>query len=338
MDARMMPCGPGDTQFMGDGLKLDFIRPFEPVEASHVVAEHPGSRVVRPGSSVCLIFSVHGGLVVQDGRAELELQENAALLLAHRGAGTITLTNRCEADFYLLRFRWTQKAGAAAGQALQVPSHVTVLRPGRLTHLLRMYIEKAKGETTGPNPPSTGVPVRGIPRTSMRNPPSTSMRNPPSTSMRLMLHHLLVLALCELARSSQEGIPMPAREPGLANIASRVDAFIAAHYHETLSTPDIAAELRYNPDYLERAYRQERRMSIREAIHARRINEARAQLLLLRKQGVAQIAALCGYTDAGYFRRLFKRATHMTPHGYRAVNTAFLPDGAPRAAGKALHQ
>jgi YesN/AraC family two-component response regulator len=117
-----------------------------------------------------------------------------------------------------------------------------------------------------------------------------------------------------------------------------VDAFIAAHYHETLSTPDIAAELRYNPDYLERAYRQERRMSIREAIHARRINEARAQLLLLRKQGVAQIAALCGYTDAGYFRRLFKRATHMTPHGYRAVNTAFLPDGAPRAAGKALHQ
>jgi len=321
----MILCGTGDTQSMRDGLRLDFIRPFEPVEASHVVAEHPGSRVVRPGRSACLIFSVHGGLLVKDGHAELELHANAALLLAPRGAGTITLTNRGEADFYLLRFRWAQKAAAAAGRVLNVPAHVSVLRPGRLTHLLRMYIEKAKAETSAPNP-STSAP----------NPPGTSAPNPPGTSARLMLHHLLVLALCELARSSQEGMPVQAREPGLANIASRVDAFIAAHYHETISTPDIAAELRYNPDYLERAYRQERRMSIREAIHARRIKEARAQLLLLRKQGVAQIAALCGYNDAGYFRRLFKRATHMTPHGYRAVNTA-LPDGAPRAAEKALH-
>jgi len=148
----------------------------------------------------------------------------------------------------------------------------------------------------------------------------------------LILHHILVLALCELARSSRDGMLVPAREPGLASIASRVDASIAAHYHETLSTPDIAAELRYNPDYLERAYRQERGMSIREAIHTRRINEARAQLLLLRQQGIAQIAALCGYTDAGYFRRLFKRATHMTPHGYRAVHPAFLPGDAARAA------
>ena len=288
---------------MRDGLRLDFIRPFEPVEASHVVAEHPGSRVIRPGSSVCLIFSVHGGLAVEDGRVQRELQPNESLLLEPHGSGGIRLTNRGEADFYLLRFRWGQKKGARAGRVLQVPPHATVLRPARLTHLLRVYVEKVKGE---------------------------------GTSTRLMLHHLLVLALCELARSSQDGMLMPAREPGLANIASRVDAFIAAHYHEAISTPDIAAELRYNPDYLERAYRLERSISIREALHARRINEARAQLLLLRKQGVAQIAALCGYTDAGYFRRLFKRATHMTPHGYRAVHPAFLPDSAPRAAEKAL--
>jgi AraC-like DNA-binding protein len=313
----MIPCGTGDLQSTPDGLRLDFIRPFEPVEASHIVAEHPGSRVVRPGSSACLIFSVHGELVVEDGGVEQALLANEAILLAPRGSDTVRLTNRAEADFYLLRFRWSQKKGAPAARLLQVPSHATVLRPARFTHLLRMYIEKATGERATPNPQTARSTVQG-------------------TSMRLGLHHLLVLALCELARSSEEEMLMPAREPGLANIASRVDAFIAAHYHEALSTPDIAADLRYNPDYLERAYRQERSMSIREAIHARRIKEARAQLLLLRKQGVAQIAALCGYTDAGYFRRLFKRATHMTPHGYRAEHPPFLPDGAPLAAEKAL--
>ena len=308
----MIPYGTGEAHSMQDGLRLEFIRPFEPVEASHILAEHPGTRVIRPGSSVCLIFNVHGGLVVEDGRVERELQPNVALLLEPCGSSPVRLTNRAETDFYLLRFRWAP-TGAHTAQVLQVPSHATVLRPARLTHLLRMYIEKAKRESTSVAPP-----------------------NQPNTSSALILHHLLVLALCELARSSQDGMLMPAREPGLASIASRVDAFVAAHYHETISTPDIAADLRYNPDYLERAYRQERGMSIREAIHTRRINEARAQLLLLRQQGVAQIAALCGYTDAGYFRRLFKRATHMTPHGYRAVHTAFLPDDAARAAERAL--
>ena len=315
----MIPCGAGEARFVQNGLRLDFIHPFEPIEASHILAEHPGTRVMRPGSSVCLIFCVHGGLTVEDGRVEQALQANAALLLEPRGSGPVRLTNRGETDFYLLRFRWAQGKGAYTGQVLQVPSHAIVLRPARLMHLLRMYVEKAKGEST-----STAAP----------NPPPA--RNTVQDTSVLMLHHLLVLALCELARSSRDGMLMPARVPGLASIASRVDAFIAAHYHETISTPDIAADLRYNQDYLERAYRQECGMSIREAIHTRRINEARAQLLLLRQEGVAQIAALCGYTDPGYFRRLFKRATHMTPHGYRAVHPAFLQDDAARAAEKAL--
>ena len=32
---------------MMDGLRLDFVRPFEPVEARHVVAEHPGTVTMR---------------------------------------------------------------------------------------------------------------------------------------------------------------------------------------------------------------------------------------------------------------------------------------------------
>jgi YesN/AraC family two-component response regulator len=150
---------------------------------------------------------------------------------------------------------------------------------------------------------------------------------------RAVLHHLLVLALCEMALSAHVLDGAEEREAGRESIASRVDAYIAAHYHEPISTTDIARELRYNPDYLERAFRMERRMSIREAVHERRIKEARAQLLLQRTQDVAQIAALCGYTDPGYFRRVFKRATNMTPRGYRLVHAAPLGEMAVYAAG-----
>jgi YesN/AraC family two-component response regulator len=126
---------------------------------------------------------------------------------------------------------------------------------------------------------------------------------------------------------------MDESEAGRESIASRVDAYVAAHYHEPIGTTDIARELRYNPDYLERSFRLERRMSIREAVHARRIKEARAQLLLQRTQDVAQIAALCGYTDLGYFRRVFKRATNMTPRGYRRMHAAQLGEMAVFTAG-----
>jgi YesN/AraC family two-component response regulator len=141
----------------------------------------------------------------------------------------------------------------------------------------------------------------------------------------LVLHHLLVLMLCEMTRASHLRSESEVREDNLESVASRVDACIAAHYHESIGTPDIAVELRYNPDYLERAYRAERHFSIREAIHARRIREARAQLLLQSSLGISEIAALCGYADTGYFRRVFKRATSMTPHGYRVTHAPDRP-------------
>jgi YesN/AraC family two-component response regulator len=34
------------------------------------------------------------------------------------------------------------------------------------------------------------------------------------------------------------------------------------------------------------------------------------------------VAALCGYADAGYFRRVFKRTTNLTPRGYRLMHAA----------------
>ena len=272
-----------------DSLRLGYAPAFEIVQADHIAVERARVTRVRRSGEACLLFSVHGGLVVQSCQADVVVHPNEAFLLP-AGSGEIALCCSSAAELYILRFRPARSPEGVPSRRLEVPDHATVLRPGRLTHLLRELTDEVRRVSSSP----------------------------------AVLHHLVVLALCELAHSSHVADEAALPETGRENIASRVDAYIAAHYHRPIGTPDIARELRYNSDYLERAFRMERRMSIREAVHARRIKEARAQLLLQRTQGVAQIAALCGYADAGYFRRVFKRATNMTPRGYRLVHD-YLP-------------
>lgn len=285
------PCQPGrNIEVMDECLRLGCAAAFEGIRAEHLVVERPGLVPARALGGGLLLFSVHGTVAVTAPRGDVILRPNEAFLLPPDG-GSPSISVSSPAELYLVRFRQEQPGRNTARRRLDVPDHVTVLRPGRLTGLVRRLIDEVRQPA-------------------------------PSAAM---LHYLLVLALCELARSSRAGDAADEKEAVLESIASRVDAFIAAHYHEPIGTPDIARELHYNPDYLERAYRLERRMSIREAIHARRIKEAAAQLLLQRGKGVAEIAALCGYADAGYFRRVFKRATSMTPHGYRLSNSPLEP-------------
>lgn len=269
---------------MGNGLSVAFACPFEPIEASFAVSDSAGSRTLRLHNSHVLIFAVRGGICVHTKLNQVDLGAEEALLLHVQGLEKVTLGICDNAEFYSVRFRFFP--AASAGASLDVPEHVRVRRPERLTDLLRRYIAEEKRDHAS----------------------------------RLMLYHLLALALCELSCSTEEARAIP-DEPGFEIVASRVDAYIAAHYSEAIGTPEIARELRYNPEYLERAYRQERGISIREAIHRRRIKEARAQLLLQGERRVADIAAMCGFSDTGYFRRVFKRVTNMTPNGFRTINS-----------------
>jgi AraC family transcriptional activator of pobA len=219
------------------------------------------------------------------GRTRLTLGPGEAFLAEPARRSLLALSYGTDAEFYVIQFRRSPQPAGMARRTLDVPDHVATRNPGRLTHLLTMFMEETH-------------------------------RAAPS---RLVLHHLVVLMLCEMASSSRVSGAPRAREVRPESLASRVDAFIAAHYHEPIRTHGIAFALRYNPDYLERAYRAERGLSIRDAIHARRIREARAQLLLQGASAIAEVAALCGFADPAHFRRVFKRATSMTPRGFRSL-------------------
>ncbi len=133
--------------------------------------------------------------------------------------------------------------------------------------------------------------------------------------------HLVSLMLCMVGDdggvSGEEAAAAATDEP--AALAGRVQSYIDAHFPEPISTSSIAAALRYNPDYLERVFRARARISILDALHQKRIGAARVLLHAEAGKNINEIAFQCGYTDPGYFRRMFKRATGLTPREFRTL-------------------
>jgi AraC-like DNA-binding protein len=277
-----------NNKIVRDELSVPFIRPFEVISAAHIAARQAVKELMPRSGAVTLLFVVRGRLDFSSDEKHLALEAGEAFLTESKVIIASTFSHGSNADFYLLRFLRTEVPAGVPRRTLKIPNHVAIHNPGRLKHLFHMLLEARRDCPHCP----------------------------------LIFHHLVILMLCEMT-SSNKRAAVRVGVDGLECMASRVDAYIAAHYHEHIGTPDIAREFRYNPDYLERAYRTKRHRSIRAAIHFRRIREAQAQLLLQRSRGIADIAALCGFVDVGHFRRAFKRAVHMTPHEFRSQQSGY---------------
>jgi len=124
---------------------------------------------------------------------------------------------------------------------------------------------------------------------------------------------LLLLILREVARA-----PAVASHARGTPLAGRVEAYVTHHLTEKLSTARIARALRVNPDYLNRAFREAEHVTVTEYIHRRRLADA-AGMLRDSTDGIAEIAAACGYPSVGHFRRLFLRHHGVSPRAYREL-------------------
>ena len=71
--------------------------------------------------------------------------------------------------------------------------------------------------------------------------------------------------------------------------------------------------------YLGRIFRQAMGTSIEKYLQKRRLWEAK-HLLLETEKPVAEIAAMCGFRDPGYFSTVFRRAEGMSPAAYRRIS------------------
>jgi len=93
-------------------------------------------------------------------------------------------------------------------------------------------------------------------------------------------------------------------------------AYIHEHYPEPISRKEIAQHINIAEDHLTFCFRQELGTTPIKYLQRYRINQAR-RLLLESNKTVTEIAMSVGFSDGGYFSRLFHRETGMSPDKFR---------------------
>ena len=170
--------------------------------------------------------------------------------------------------------------GAAGDSPIRIPKVATVSDPEFLTELFCRFISDQESGALDP----------------------------------LVASHLVTLMLCETGEVVE---PTPTRKG--SSLAALIQRYIDENYRRPITTSSIARDLLYNSDYLERVYHRQTGMSILDALHFKRIATARTLLRSEGRKNINEVAFACGYTDAGYFRRMFKRLTGLTPKQFRSL-------------------
>jgi YesN/AraC family two-component response regulator len=93
-------------------------------------------------------------------------------------------------------------------------------------------------------------------------------------------------------------------------------AFIHEHYADSISRRDIAQHVSIAEDYLTYCFRQELGTTPMKYLQRYRVNRAR-QLLKDSEKNITEIALTVGFSDSGYFSRIFHRETGMSPEVFR---------------------
>lgn len=106
----------------------------------------------------------------------------------------------------------------------------------------------------------------------------------------------------------------------LSMVREEIRSCVEAHYAENLSMQDVARYMRYSEGYFCRLFKQCFRVNFSAYLNEYRIEKAK-QMMRDNRKTMKDISTACGYSDAAYFCRVFKRLTGMTPSEYRMAQT-----------------
>lgn len=93
-------------------------------------------------------------------------------------------------------------------------------------------------------------------------------------------------------------------------------AYIHEHYFDPVSRQNIAQHINISEDYLTYCFRQELGTTPIKYLQRYRINQAKS-LLKDNQKTITEIALDVGFSDSGYFSRIFHRETGMSPDQFR---------------------
>lgn len=126
---------------------------------------------------------------------------------------------------------------------------------------------------------------------------------------------LIVEALLHsIQRLLEESPAVPGRKARATY--DRACLYVQGNFHRPLTRESVAAELQMNPNHLSRLFRQEGLMRFTDYLSWVRLDRAKF-LLKHHELQIDAIATACGYSDTGYFCRVFKQKTRLTPSQYR---------------------
>jgi transcriptional regulator GlxA family with amidase domain len=118
------------------------------------------------------------------------------------------------------------------------------------------------------------------------------------------------------------------RQPHADSVVRRAEAWLAEHYRETHAVAAVVAACRIAERSLKRRFKTATGSTLIGYVQNLRIEEAK-RLLESEAISVDSIAALVGYENPAFFRRLFKRSTGLTPGAYRRMFQPLARPGEP---------
>lgn len=130
------------------------------------------------------------------------------------------------------------------------------------------------------------------------------------------------MLLCEKLTSlltliMKETTPLESKQQeATKDTLNRLKEYLDTHYTDKISLDELSAGFFINKFYLTRVFKEQFGQSVNSYITGRRITKAK-QLLRFSDMSIEEIAGECGFTDANYFSRTFKKIEEITPGAFR---------------------
>lgn len=131
--------------------------------------------------------------------------------------------------------------------------------------------------------------------------------------MELTAHKYLtdLITLCFI-----ENKPEGSSGSATASKLAQIRRYLEEHYPEKITLESLSGHFFISKYHLAREYKKHYGITIGSDLTAMRLSRAKS-LLRFSDSSVEEVAADCGFADAGYFIKVFKKAENMTPLEYR---------------------
>ncbi|MEH7274277.1 helix-turn-helix domain-containing protein, partial [Neobacillus vireti] len=102
-----------------------------------------------------------------------------------------------------------------------------------------------------------------------------------------------------------------------SNIIYDIEKYLQANFDRDVKLQEISEQFYISREYISRKFKQEFQVNISDYLVSIRMKKAKS-LLKNSQLKIYEIAAMIGYQDDKYFRKVFKKVEGITPNEYRA--------------------